>query len=143
GGLLVAVAATQRPDLFAAVAPLAGVLDMMRFHLFGEGAGWAGDWGSPEVSADARVLHAYSPLHNVRPGTHYPAMYIVTGDHDVRVAPLHSYKFAAAVQAAQAGSAPILLRVATTAGHGGATRKSARIDNDAELLAFFTTILGN
>ncbi|HSO37580.1 MAG TPA: prolyl oligopeptidase family serine peptidase, partial [Labilithrix sp.] len=139
--LLVGVAATQRPDLFAAVAPLAGVLDMMRFHLFGEGAGWSGDFGSPAVAAEAPALHAYSPLHNVRPGTRYPAMYIVTGDHDARVAPLHSYKFAAALQAAQAGPAPILLRVATTAGHGGATTKSARVDNDAEFLAFFTRYL--
>jgi len=141
GGLLVGVAATQRPDLFAAVAPLQGVLDMMRFHLFGEGAGWSGDFGSPTVPAEAAALRAYSPLHNVRAGTRYPALYIVTGDHDVRVAPLHSYKFAAALQAAQAGPAPILLRVATTAGHGGATTKSARIDNDAELLSFFTTYL--
>ncbi len=77
----------------------------------------------------------------MRAGTRYPALYIVTGDHDVRVAPLHSYKFAAALQAAQAGPSPILLRVATTAGHGGATTKSARIDNDAELLAFFTRYL--
>ncbi len=141
GGLLVGVAATQRPDLFAAVAPLQGVLDMMRFHLFGEGAGWAGDFGSPAVPAEARALRAYSPLHNVRAGTRYPAMYIVTSDHDVRVAPLHSYKFAAALQAAQAGPAPILLRVATTAGHGGATTKSARVDNDVELLSFFTRYL--
>ncbi len=141
GGLLVAVAATQRPDLFGAVAPLAGVHDMMRFHLFGEGAGWSGDFGSPDDPADVRALHAYSPLHNVKRGTRYPAMYIVTADHDVRVAPLHSYKLAAALQAAQGGPAPILLRVATTAGHGGATTKSARVDNDAELLAFFTHYL--
>jgi prolyl oligopeptidase len=141
GGLLVAVAATQRPDLFAAVAPLAGVHDMMRFHLFGQGAGWSGEFGSPDDPAGARSLHAYSPLHNVRHGGHYPAMYIVTADHDVRVAPLHSYKLAAALQAAQFGSWPILLRVATTAGHGGATTKSGRVDNDAELLAFFTHYL--
>ena len=137
GGLLVAAAAVQRPDLFGAVAPLAGVHDMLRFHLFGEGAGWSGDFGSPDDPADVPALRAYSPLHNVRPGTRYPATYIVTADHDVRVAPLHSYKLAAALQAAQAGPAPILLRVATTAGHGGATTKSARLDNDAELLSFF------
>lgn len=142
GGLLVAVAATQRPDLFGAVAPLAGVHDMLRFHLFGEGAGWSDDFGSPNDPLDVPALAAYSPLHNVRAGTHYPAMYIGTADHDVRVAPLHSYKLAAALQAAQAGALPILLRVATTAGHGGATTKSARIDDDAELLAFFTHFLG-
>ncbi len=141
GGLLVGVAATQRPDLFGAVAPLRGVLDMMRFHLFGEGAGWAGDFGSPTVEAEASALRAYSPVHNVRAGTRYPALYIVTSDHDVRVAPLHSYKLAAALQAAQAGPSPILLRVAKSAGHGGATTKSSRIDNDAELLAFFTRYL--
>ena len=141
GGLLVGVAETQRPELFGAVAPLVGVHDMLRFQLFGEGAGWQGDWGSPTVEKEARAIYAYSPLHNVHPGTRYPATYIVTSDHDVRVAPLHSYKFAAAMQAAQAGPAPILLRVRTTAGHGGATTRAARNDNDAELLTFFARYL--
>jgi prolyl oligopeptidase len=141
GGMLVGVAVTQRPDLFGAAAPLVGVLDLMRFHLFGEGAGWAGDLGSPTNPAEAPALLAASPLHNVKPGTRYPAMYIGTGDHDVRVVPLHSYKFAAAVQAAQAGPAPILLRVLPLSGHGGPTTKPARRDSEAELLTFFTQYL--
>ena len=141
GGLLVGVAETQHPELFAAVAPLYGVHDMLRFHLFGEGAGWSGDFGSPTVEKEARALYATSPLHNVKPGTRYPATYIVTSDHDVRVAPLHSYKFAATMQAAQAGSAPVLLRVETSTGHGTATTRDHRNDNDAELLAFFARYL--
>jgi prolyl oligopeptidase len=142
GGLLVGAVVVQRPDLFGAVAPLAGVLDMLRFPLFGQGAGWQGDLGSPEVPRELAALRAYSPLHNVRAGTSYPAMYIVTADHDVRVAPLHSYKFAAALQAAQAGPMPILLRVETTSGHGGGTTVSARVDQSAELIGFFEYALG-
>jgi prolyl oligopeptidase len=137
GGLLVAAVAMQRPDLFAAVAPLAGVHDMLRFPLFGQGAGWQGDFGSPDVPRELASLRAYSPLHNVRPGTSYPAMYLVTADHDVRVAPLHSYKLAAALQAAQAAPRPILLRVQTTSGHGGGTTVSSRVDQSTELLGFF------
>jgi prolyl oligopeptidase len=142
GGLLVAAVEMQRPDLFGAVAPLAGVHDMLRFPLFGQGAGWQGDFGSPSVPGELQSLRAYSPLHNVRAGTSYPATYIVTADHDVRVAPLHSYKLAAALQAAQAGSRPILLRVETTSGHGGGTTVSSRVDQGAELLDFFGYALG-
>jgi prolyl oligopeptidase len=142
GGLLVAAVLMQRPDLFGAVAPIAGVHDMIRFPLFGEGAGWQGEMGSPDDPAELRALLATSPLHNVRPAARYPATLVVTGDHDVRVTPLHSYKLAAAMQAAQAAPAPVLLRVRTTAGHGGATRKSAHLDDDAELLAFFARYLG-
>ena len=142
GGLLVGAVAGQRPDLVGAVAPLAGVHDMLRFSLFGQGAGWEGDLGSPDVPAELQSLRAYSPLHNVRAGTSYPAMYLVTADHDVRVAPLHSYKFAAALQAAQTGPHPILLRVETTSGHGGGTTVSSRVDQSAELLGFFEYALG-
>jgi prolyl oligopeptidase len=142
GGLLVAAVEMQRPDLFAAVAPLAGVHDMLRFSRFGQGAGWSGDLGSPDVPRELTSLRAYSPLHNVRPGTSYPATYLVTADHDVRVAPLHSYKLAAAMQAAQAGPRPVLLRVETTSGHGGGTTVSSRVDQSAELLAFFEYALG-
>jgi prolyl oligopeptidase len=142
GGLLVGAVVMQRPDLFAAVAPLAGVHDMLRYPLFGQGAGWAGDLGSPDVPRELQSLRAYSPLHNVRAGTSYPAMYIVTADHDVRVAPLHSYKLAAALQAAEAGPHPILLRVETTSGHGGGTTVSSRADQSAELLGFFEYALG-
>ncbi len=142
GGLLVGAVLTQRPDLFGAAAPLAGVFDMLRFPLFGQGAGWEGEFGSPEDPADFAALYRYSPLHNVRPGTVYPATLVVTADHDVRVAPLHSYKFAAALQAAQAGPAPILLRVETQSGHGGGTTKSSRTAQNAELLGFFAQSLG-
>ena len=137
GGLLIGAVVTQRPDLFAAAASLSGVLDMIRFPLFGQGAGWEGDYGSPEDEDELKALFAYSPVHNTHPGTHYPATLVVTADHDVRVAPLHSYKFAAALQAAQAGDAPVLLRVETTSGHGGGTTKSSQIDQRADMLAFF------
>ena len=145
GGFLVGSALVHRPDLFGAAAPIAGVLDMMRFHLFGQGAGWQADVGHPGVAAEAGWLRQVSPLHNVRRGTHYPATYIVTSDHDVRVAPLHSYKFAAAMQAAQASSpdrAPILLRVDTESGHGGGGLRSQEIEQNTELLVFFAKYLG-
>jgi len=142
GGLLIGAVLTQRPDLFAAAAPLSGVLDMLRFPLFGQGAGWEGDYGTPENAEEFKALYAYSPVHNAHPGTHYPATLVVTADHDVRVAPLHSYKFAAALQAAQAGDAPVLLRVETTSGHGGGTTRSSQIDQRADLLAFFLQNLG-
>ncbi|MCY0991342.1 prolyl oligopeptidase family serine peptidase [Nannocystis sp. ILAH1] len=140
GGTLVAAAVVQRPDAFGAVVPVVGVHDLLRFHLFGQGAGWAGDMGSPEVPAEAAVLRKISPLHNVRPGTRYPAMLITTSDHDVRVAPLHSYKLAAALQAAQAGPASVLLRVYTRSGHG-ASRLSKRLEQAEELFTFFTANL--
>ena len=142
GGQLVAAVLVQRPELFGAVAPIAGVLDLLRFHLFGQGAGWQDDLGHPDVPADAAWLRKISPLHNVHAGTRYPATYVVTSDHDVRVPPLHSYKFAAALQAAQAGGAPILLRVDTESGHGGGGLKSQQIEQNAELLAFFASYLG-
>jgi prolyl oligopeptidase len=142
GGLLIGAVVTQRPDLFAAAASLSGVLDMIRFPLFGQGAGWEGDYGSPENEDELKALFAYSPVHNTHPGTHYPATLVVTADHDVRVAPLHSYKFAAALQAAQAGDAPVLLRVETTSGHGGGTTRSSQIDQRADMLAFFLQNLG-
>jgi prolyl oligopeptidase len=142
GGLMMGVLLTQRPDLFGAIATLAGVHDLVRFPLFGQGAGWQGDLGSPDVPAELASLLAISPLHNVKAGTHYPPTYVQTADHDVRVAPLHSYKFAAVLQWAQAGDAPIVLRVETTSGHGGGTTRSAQVDQETELLAFFAKNLG-
>ncbi|HEY0989212.1 MAG TPA: prolyl oligopeptidase family serine peptidase [Kofleriaceae bacterium] len=139
---LVAGALMQRPDLFGAVNPHAGVHDLLRFQLFGEGAGWQGDLGSIDDPTEFAALRATSPLHNVRPGTRYPAVLIVTADHDVRVAPLHSYKLAAALQAAQAGPAPILLRVQTKSGHGGGTTRSQAIEQQSERFAFFAANLG-
>ena len=142
GGMLVGAVTMQRPDLLGASVPIVGVHDLLRFQLFGQGAGWQGDLGSPDDPAEFQALKALSPLHNVRAGTRYPAMLIITSDHDVRVAPLHSYKFAAALQAAQAGPAPVLLRVQTASGHGGSAALSQRIDQRTELLLFFARALG-
>ena len=142
GGMLVAGALMQRPDLFAAVVPIAGVHDLLRFHLFGQGAGWQGDLGSIDDPAEFAALRATSPLHNVRPGTRYPAVLLITSDHDVRVAPLHSYKLAAALQAAQAGPAPVVLRVETESGHGGGSTRTQAIEQTSEIYAFFAAHLG-
>ena len=118
GGLLVGAALTQRPDLFAAAVPGVGVLDLLRFHLFTIGAAWMSDYGDPDDPEQFADALAYSPLHNVRPGTAYPATLVLTGDHDDRVVPLHSHKFTATLQHAQAGDAPILTRIETATGHG-------------------------
>ena len=142
GGMLVAGAMMQRPELFGAVMPLAGVHDLLRFQLFGQGAGWQGDLGSPDNPEEFAALRATSPLHNVRTGTRYPAVLVVTADHDVRVAPLHSYKLTAALQAAQAGPAPVLMRVETQSGHGGGTTRAQAIEQQTERLAFFAAHLG-
>jgi prolyl oligopeptidase len=136
GGLLMGACMTQRPDLFGAVLARVGVMDMLRFNQFGQGAGWEGDYGSPQNPEDFKALYAYSPYHNVHSGTHYPATLIFTGDHDTRVMPAHSFKFVAAVQAAQAGPAPILLRVELSGGHGGGPTTSQRIDELADAYAF-------
>ncbi len=141
GGLLVAAAATQRPDLFGAVAVEVGVLDMLRFHLAGQGEGWTGAYGSPAVPEEFRALYAYSPVHNVKPGARYPATIVITGENDTRVIPWHSYKFVAALQAAQAGPAPVLLDLQTTSGHGGGTTLSAKVRNQANKLAFLLKAL--
>jgi prolyl oligopeptidase len=142
GGMLVAGALMQRPDLFAAVLPAAGVHDLLRFHLFGQGAGWQGDLGSLDDPTEFAALRATSPLHNVRSGTRYPAVMLITADHDVRVAPLHSYKLAAALQAAQAGPAPVVLRVETASGHGGGTTRAQAIEQQTERYVFFAANLG-
>ena len=135
GGMLVGAAVVQHPELYGAMFPIAGVLDLLRFQLFGEGAGWQADLGHPDVPAELAWLVKISPLHNVKPA-HYPAALVITADHDVRVAPLHSYKFAAALQAAQTGAAPILLRIDTDSGHGGGNAVSQEIAQNAEILAF-------
>ena len=132
----------QRPDLFGVVLASVGVMDMLRFNLWGQGAGWEGDYGDPQNPNNFKALYAYSPYHNVHPGTNYPAMFIVTGDHDARVMPAHSFKFAAALQAAQAGSAPILLRVQHSAGHGGGATISQSINEKTDTYAFLFANLG-
>ncbi|HEX8115586.1 MAG TPA: prolyl oligopeptidase family serine peptidase, partial [Kofleriaceae bacterium] len=142
GGMLVAGALVQRPDRFAAVVPIAGVHDLLRFQLFGQGAGWQGDLGSLDDPAEFAALRATSPLHNVRSGTRYPAVLIITSDHDVRVAPLHSYKLAAALQAAQSGPAPVVMRVQTESGHGGGSTRTQEIEQSSEIYTFFAANLG-
>jgi prolyl oligopeptidase len=136
GGLLIGACVTQHPELFAAALAHVGVLDMLRFNRFGQGAGWEGDYGSPDDPAQFKALYAYSPVHNVRPGTHYPATLVITGDHDTRVMPMHSFKFAAALQAAQSGPAPILLDVHLDSGHGGGETISQAITQNADSYAF-------
>jgi prolyl oligopeptidase len=136
GGLLAAATLIQRPDLFAAVLVGVGVLDMLRFHLFTIGWGWVSDYGSPDDPEDFAVLHAYSPYHNVCPGEEYPAVLITTADHDDRVVPVHSFKFAAALQNAQSGPAPVLIRIETRAGHGTGKPTSKQIEEAADELSF-------
>jgi prolyl oligopeptidase len=118
GGLLVGAVLTQRPDLVAAAIPQVGVLDMLRYHRFTGGAAWVGEYGSADDPDAFRWLHAYSPLHRVAPGTCYPATLVTTADHDDRVVPSHSYKFAATLQAAQGCERPVLLRVERQGSHG-------------------------
>ena len=136
GGLLVGACLTQRPDLYGAVIAQVGVMDMLRFDKFGQGAGWEGDFGSPDDSQEFKALYAYSPLHNVRAGVRYPATLVITGDHDTRVMPMHSFKFAAALQSAQAGPEPVLLDVELDSGHGGSQTVYRAIGLHADMYAF-------
>jgi prolyl oligopeptidase len=142
GGLLVGACLTQRPDLFGAALPAVGVMDMLRFQKFTIGWAWVSDYGSSDDGEEFRALLAYSPLHNIRPGAVYPATLITTGDHDDRVAPAHSFKFAAALQAAQAGPAPVLIRVETRAGHGAGKPTEKIIEESADRYAFLLHELG-
>ena len=137
GGLLVGAVMTQRPDLVKVAWPAVGVLDMLRYHTFTAGAGWAYDYGTAEQSEEMfNYLRAYSPVHNVKAGVSYPATMVTTGDHDDRVVPAHSFKFAAELQAKQAGNAPTLIRIETDAGHGAGTPVSKSIDMYADIFAF-------
>ncbi len=142
GGLLVGAMLTQRPDLFGAALPAVGVMDMLRFNKFTIGWAWQPDYGSPQNPEDFKALLAYSPYHNLKAGTKYPATLITTGDHDDRVVPAHSFKFAAALQAAQAGDAPTLIRIETRAGHGGGKPTQMVIEEYADQYAFLTKVLG-
>jgi prolyl oligopeptidase len=142
GGLLIGACVTQRPDLFGAALAYVGVMDMLRFDQFGQGTGWVGDYGSPQNPEDFKALRAYSPYHNVKRGTHYPPMMVITGDHDARVMPAHSFKFAAALQTAQTGPAPILLRVRLSTGHGAGPTTSQVIEEKADAYAFLMENLG-
>ncbi|MEN9226685.1 MAG: prolyl oligopeptidase family serine peptidase [Thermostichus sp. HHBFW_bins_43] len=142
GGLLVGACMTQRPDLFAAALPAVGVMDMLRFHKFTIGWAWISEYGSPENPEEFQALYAYSPLHNLKPGTAYPATLITTGDHDDRVVPAHSFKFAAALQAAHQGSQPVLIRIETKAGHGAGKPTAKIIEEAADRWAFLVQVLG-
>jgi prolyl oligopeptidase len=142
GGLLVGAVMNQRPDLFAAALPAVGVMDMLRFHKFTVGWGWVGDYGSSDDPAVFPALRAYSPYHNLKPGTCHPATLVTTADHDDRVFPAHSFKYAAALQQAQACDRPTLIRIETRAGHGGQTPTSKRIEEAADAWAFLVKALG-
>lgn len=141
GGLLVGAVVNQRPDLFGAALPAVGVMDMLRFHKFTIGWAWVSDYGSPENPDEFKALYAYSPYHNIKIGTKYPATLITTADHDDRVVPAHSFKYAAALQNAQAGSAPILIRIETRAGHGAGKPTSLLIEESADKLSFLVHTL--
>jgi prolyl oligopeptidase len=141
GGLLVGAALTQRPDLFGAALPAVGVMDMLRFQKFTIGWAWVSDYGSSDNAQDFKALYAYSPLHNIKPATAYPPTMITTADHDDRVWPGHSFKFAATLQAAQGGAAPILIRVETKAGHGAGKPTSKVIEEIADRWSFLERTL--
>jgi prolyl oligopeptidase len=141
GGLLVGACLTERPDLFGAALPGVGVLDMLRYHRFTIGWAWASDYGTADDVEGFHYLSRYSPLHNVKPGAKYPPTLITTADHDDRVVPAHSFKFAATLQNAQAGASPILIRVETRAGHGAGKPTSMQIDEAADELAFLSRAL--
>ncbi|MFZ0276451.1 MAG: prolyl oligopeptidase family serine peptidase [Candidatus Sulfotelmatobacter sp.] len=136
GGLLIGACETQRPDLFGAALPEVGVMDMLRFQKFTIGWAWTSDYGSSDNPEDFKALYAYSPLHNLKPGTKYPPTLIATSDHDDRVVPGHSFKFAATMQADQAGPAPILIRIETKAGHGAGKSITKLIDETADTWSF-------
>ncbi|RYG59378.1 S9 family peptidase, partial [bacterium] len=142
GGLLMGAVVNQRPDLFKVVLPAVGVMDMLRFHKFTIGSAWIHDYGCSDDESQFKALYAYSPLHNIKKGGNYPAILVTTGDHDDRVVPGHSFKYAATLQAAQAGTAPVLIRIATKAGHGAGKPVSKVIEEQADVFAFVMQHLG-
>jgi len=142
GGLLVGACMIQRPDLFAAALPAVGVMDMLRFHKFTIGWAWMSEYGSPEENPDEfKALYAYSPYHNLKAQTAYPATLITTADHDDRVVPAHSFKFAAALQAAHGGESPVLIRIETKAGHGAGKPTAKLIEEIADKFGFLVRVL--
>lgn len=136
GGLLVGAAMTQRPDLFKVAIPQVGVMDMLRYHKFTIGWAWAVEYGRSDSAEHFNYLYKYSPLHNLKPGVSYPATIVTTADHDDRVVPAHSFKFAAALQAAHAGVQPTLIRIETKAGHGAGKPTSKQIEEAADIWSF-------
>jgi prolyl oligopeptidase len=142
GGLLVGACLAQRPDLFGAALPGVGVMDMLRFHKFTIGWAWTSDYGSSDDAEEFKAIYKYSPLHNLKLGTKYPPTLIVTADHDDRVVPLHSFKFAATLQSAQSGEAPVLIRIETKAGHGAGKPISKAIEETTDEWSFLVKNLG-
>lgn len=142
GGLLIGACMTQRPELFKVAVPQVGVMDMLRYHKFTIGYAWAVEYGSSDDSAQFNYLYKYSPLHNLKPGVKYPATIITTADHDDRVVPAHSFKFAATLQADNAGDNPTLIRIETKAGHGGGMPTSKRIELATDIWSFVMYNLG-
>jgi len=142
GGLLVGACEVQRPDLYAVCLPAVGVMDMLRYHKFTIGWGWAVEYGTSEDEEQFGYIYKYSPLHNIREGVAYPATLVTTGDHDDRVVPAHSFKFAATMQYCQAGDAPVLIRIESNAGHGAGKPTSKRIDEAADCYAFLFQNIG-
>ena len=142
GGLLVGACMVQRPNLFGACVPAVGVMDMLRFHKFTIGWAWVSDYGSPDDPEMFKTLHAYSPYHNLKPGVKYPSTLVMTSDHDDRVVPSHSFKFAAALQEAHKGDNPVLIRIESKAGHGAGTPVSKIIEGIADQWSFLVENLG-
>jgi prolyl oligopeptidase len=142
GGLLVGAALTQRPDLWGATLPGVGVMDMLRFQKFTIGWAWASDYGSSDNQEEFKAIYKYSPLHNLKPGVKYPPTLVTTADHDDRVFPAHSFKFAAALQRAQGGDAPVLIRIETRAGHGAGKPTSKVIEDVTDQWSFLVKNLG-
>jgi prolyl oligopeptidase len=136
GGLLVGAVMTQRPDLFRVAIPQVGVLDMLRYHKFTVGWGWASEYGNPDSIDHFKNLIKYSPYHNLKEGTAYPATLITTGDHDDRVVPAHSFKFAARLQEYHKGPNPVLIRIETNAGHGAGKPTNKQIEETADIWSF-------
>jgi prolyl oligopeptidase len=131
----------QRPDLFGAAIPAVGVMDMLRFHKFTIGYAWVSDYGSPENADEFKAIYAYSPLHNIKQSAKYPPTLIITADHDDRVVPAHSFKYAATLQAAQGGDAPILIRIETKAGHDAGKPTTKAIEELSDIYGFLVKVL--
>lgn len=142
GGLLVGACMTQRPELYGACLPAVGVMDMLRFHKFTIGWAWKSDYGSSEDAAEFKALHAYSPYHNLKPGVSYPPTMVTTADHDDRVVPAHSFKFAARLQESHRGPNPVLIRIETKAGHGAGKPTAKVIEERSDQLAFLVHHFG-